>query len=58
MTEKKVLYLRFGLGVYIVDAKNRIFAIFSALAISKIVIISVISRQTLKIKKIVGALKK
>ncbi len=33
MTEKKFfLYIRFGLGVYIVHAKDGIFAIFSALA--------------------------
>ncbi len=41
------LHIRFGLGVCIVDAKNRIFAIFSALAISKNVVISDISGQTL-----------
>ncbi len=38
---------RFRLGVYIVHAKYRIFAIFSALAISKNVIISDISGHTL-----------
>ncbi len=48
MTEKKFfLHIRFGLGVYITDAKNGIFAIFSALAISKKVILSVISGRTL-----------
>ncbi len=42
------LYIRFGLGVYIVHAKNGIFAIFYALAsISKNVIISDISGRTL-----------
>ncbi len=41
------LYIRFGLGVYIVDAKNGIFPIFSAFAISKKVIISDISGQTI-----------
>ncbi len=48
MTEKKFfLHIRFGLGVKIVDAKNGIFAVFSALAISKSVIISDVSGQTL-----------
>ncbi len=41
------LHIRFGLRVYIVDAKNRTFAIFSAPAISKNVIISDISGRTL-----------
>ncbi len=41
------LHIRFGLGVYIVHAKNGIFAIFSELAICKKVIISDISGQTL-----------
>ncbi len=35
MGKKIFLHIRFGLRVYIVDAKNGIFAIFSALAISK-----------------------
>ncbi len=48
MTEKNFfLHIRFGLGVYIVRAKNGIFLIFSALAISKKVLISDISGQTL-----------
>ncbi len=48
MIEKKIfLHIRFGLGVYIVGAKYGIFAIFSALAISKKVIFSDISDQTL-----------
>ncbi len=47
LKKKFFLRIRFGLGVYIVDAKNRIFAIFSALAISKKVIIYDISGQTL-----------
>ncbi len=48
MKEKNFfLYIRFGLGVYIVDAKNGIFTIFSALAISRNVIFSDISGQTL-----------
>ncbi len=41
------LHIRFGLGVYIIDAKNGIFPIFSALAMSKKVIFSDISGQTL-----------
>ncbi len=41
------LYFRFGFRVCVVDEKNRIFAIFSALAASKNVIISDISGQTL-----------
>ncbi len=41
------LHIRFGLGVYIIDAKNGIFPIFSALAMSKKVIISDISGQTI-----------
>ncbi len=49
MAEKKfLLHIRFGLGVYIADAKNGIFAIFSALAIPKKVLISDISGQTLE----------
>ncbi len=45
--EKIFLHIRFGLGFYITDAKNGIFAIFSAFAISKKVIISDISGRTL-----------
>ncbi len=41
------LHISFGLGVYIVHAKNGIFAIFFALAVPKNVIISDISGQTL-----------
>ncbi len=41
------LHIWFGFGVYITDAKNGIFAIFSALAIFKKVIISDISGRTL-----------
>ncbi len=47
MAKKFFLHIRFGLRVYLVDAKNRIFAIFSAPAISKNVIISDISGRTL-----------
>ncbi len=41
------LNIRFGLGVYIVEARNEIFPIVSAFAINKKVIISDISGQTL-----------
>ncbi len=41
------LHVRFGLGSYIVHAKNGIFPIFSALAVSKNVIISDISGRTI-----------
>ncbi len=43
------LHVSFGLRVYIVDAKNGIFAIFYALAISKNAIFSDISGRTLMI---------
>ncbi len=46
-SKKCFLHIRFGLRAYIVDAKNRIFAIFSVPAISKNVIISDIFGRTL-----------
>ncbi len=50
MIEKKIFFLHisFRLRVYIFDAKNGIFTIFSALGISKNVIISDIAGQTLR----------
>ncbi len=55
MIEKKFfLHISFGLGVYIADAKNGIFAIFSGLAISKKVIISDISGRTLVFPRVIS----
>ncbi len=46
--EKNIFFhIRFGLAVYIVDAKYGIFMIFSALAISKKAIFDDISGRTL-----------